>query len=133
MSFLIDFFLSLFSGLSPCLLVFCSSSIFLCHIFKSQDSYITFIVLRNKVGINKLSSKKYLTSSCSFAKFSNLDFKLPAAPEPAKDGNQKQKTNSMRLTLLSLSPKVKKTQCYWSKRHARKQVNCLFPHNRKGK
>ena len=23
------------------------------------------------------------TSSCSFAKFSNLDFKLPAAPEPA--------------------------------------------------
>ena len=66
------------------------------------------IVLRNKVGINKLSSKKYLTSSCSFAKFSNLDFKLPAAPEPAKDGNQKQKTNSMRLTLLSLSPKAKK-------------------------
>ena len=108
MSFLIDFFLSLFSGLSPCLLVFCSSSIFLCHIFKSRESYITLIVLRNKVGINKRSSKKYLTSSCSFAKFSNLDFKLPAAPEPAKDGNQKQKTNSMRLTLLSLSPKVKK-------------------------
>lgn len=25
------------------------------------------------------------TSSCSFAKFSNLDFKLPAAPEPAID------------------------------------------------
>ena len=108
MSFLIDFFLSLFSGLSPCLLVFCSSSIFLCHIFKSRESYITLIVLRNKVGINKRSSKKYLTSSCSFAKFSNLDFKLPAAPEPAKDGNQKQKTNSMRLTLLSLSPKAKK-------------------------
>ena len=57
------------------------------------------------IHMGKTPQKLTITSSCSLAKFSNFDFKLPAAPEPVNHVTQRVKccflrTDSQKTDLL---------------------------------